>query len=115
MPPFTKSSPSSSPASTRWRRVTRLRSGGRCSGIRRCSSAATSRRACSRSRGSCGSRNQTSRRCWRRRGADTFSPMAGKATKGWGRLPIDVVADDASLDVWLDRAFAFAASLPAKG
>ena len=48
-------------------------------------------------------------------GADTFSPMAGKATKGWGRLPIDVVADDAALDRWLERAFAFAASLPAKG
>ena len=48
-------------------------------------------------------------------GADTFSPMAGKATKGWGRLPVDVVADDAALDRWLDRAFSFAASLPAKG
>ena len=48
-------------------------------------------------------------------GADTFSPMAGKATKGWGRLPVDVVADDAALDPWLERAFAFAASLPAKG
>ncbi|HEY3336649.1 MAG TPA: TfoX/Sxy family protein [Candidatus Limnocylindrales bacterium] len=48
-------------------------------------------------------------------GADTFSPMPGKAMKGWGRLPADVVAADELLDAWLERAFAFAASLPAKG
>ena len=48
-------------------------------------------------------------------GADGFSPMPGKAMKGWGRLPVDVIADDAALDAWLERAFAFAASLPAKG
>ena len=48
-------------------------------------------------------------------GADGFSPMPGKAMRNWGRLPVDVVADDAALDAWLERAFAFAASLPAKG
>jgi TfoX/Sxy family transcriptional regulator of competence genes len=48
-------------------------------------------------------------------GADTFSPMPGKAMKGWGRLPADVVSDDAALDRWLERAFGFAASLPPKG
>jgi hypothetical protein len=34
--------------------------------------------------------------------------------KGWATLPDAVVADDTALDVWLARAFAFAASLPAK-
>jgi TfoX/Sxy family transcriptional regulator of competence genes len=48
-------------------------------------------------------------------GGEGFSPMPGRTMKGWGRLPPDVVADDASLDAWLERALAFAASLPAKG
>ena len=48
-------------------------------------------------------------------GAAGFSPMPGKSMKGWGRLPVDVVGDDAALDPWLERAFSFAASLPAKG
>src|SRR4051812_8185659 len=48
-------------------------------------------------------------------GGSTFSPMPGRSMKGWGSLPTDVLGDDAALDAWLERAFAFAASLPAKG
>jgi TfoX/Sxy family transcriptional regulator of competence genes len=48
-------------------------------------------------------------------GGDPFSPMPGRAMTGWALLPEAVVEDDASLDAWLTRAFAFAASLPAKG
>lgn len=47
-------------------------------------------------------------------GAAPFSPMPGRVMKGWAVLPPDVVADDAALDAWLDRALAFAASLPPK-
>lgn len=47
-------------------------------------------------------------------GAQPFSPMAGRPMAGWALLPPDVVADDARLDPWLERALAFAASLPAK-
>jgi len=43
-----------------------------------------------------------------------FSPMPGRAMTGWATLPPAVVADDAALDPWLERAFAFASSLPAK-
>jgi hypothetical protein len=48
-------------------------------------------------------------------GATPFSPMPGRSMSGWATLPDAVVADDAALDAWLTRAFAFAASLPAKG
>jgi len=48
-------------------------------------------------------------------GAEGFSPMPGRTMTGWASLPADVVADDARLDAWIDRALAFAASLPAKG
>ena len=34
--------------------------------------------------------------------------------RGYATLPPDVVADDAALDGWLDKAIAFASSLPAK-
>lgn len=47
-------------------------------------------------------------------GAAPFSPMPGRSMKGWASLPPDVVGDDAALDPWLERAFAFAGSLPAK-
>lgn len=47
-------------------------------------------------------------------GAATFSPMPGRAMKGWASLPPEVVADDSALDPWLERSFAFAGSLPAK-
>jgi TfoX/Sxy family transcriptional regulator of competence genes len=48
-------------------------------------------------------------------GAGPFAPAAGRTMTGWGTLPPDVVADDAALDAWVERAIAFAASLPAKG
>jgi hypothetical protein len=48
-------------------------------------------------------------------GAAGFSPMPGRSMKGWASLPPDVVADDATLDDWVARSLAFAASLPAKG
>ncbi len=47
-------------------------------------------------------------------GAMPFSPMPGKAMKGWAALPTDLVDDDAALDRWILRAIAFAESLPAK-
>jgi hypothetical protein len=40
--------------------------------------------------------------------------MPGRTMKGYATLPPDVIADDAALDAWLDRAIAFAESLPAK-
>jgi TfoX/Sxy family transcriptional regulator of competence genes len=48
-------------------------------------------------------------------GGEGFSPMPGRAMRGWGALPAAVVADDEALDRWLERALAYAASLPAKG
>jgi len=48
-------------------------------------------------------------------GAAPFSPMPGRAMTGWASLPADVVADDARLDAWIERALAFADSLPPKG
>ena len=47
-------------------------------------------------------------------GATPFSPMAGRTMKGYATLPPDVVADDAALDGWLERAVAFGKTLPAK-
>ncbi len=48
-------------------------------------------------------------------GARPFSPMPGRSMNGYATLPPDVIADDAQLDRWLERALAFAGSLPAKG
>ena len=47
-------------------------------------------------------------------GASPFSPMAGRTMKGYATLPSDVVADDAALDGWLERAIALGKTLPAK-
>ena len=47
-------------------------------------------------------------------GATAFSPMAGRTMKGYGVLPPDIVADDAALDPWLERAVALGKTLPAK-
>lgn len=47
-------------------------------------------------------------------GATPFSPMAGRTMKGYATLPPDVVADDAALDAWLERAIALGKTLPAK-
>jgi TfoX N-terminal domain len=47
-------------------------------------------------------------------GAAPFSPMPGRAMKGWATLPSDVVADDAALEAWVGRAIAFAGTMPPK-
>jgi TfoX/Sxy family transcriptional regulator of competence genes len=47
-------------------------------------------------------------------GAEGFSPMPGRFMTGWATLPRETVDDDDALDAWLERALAFAASLPAK-
>jgi TfoX/Sxy family transcriptional regulator of competence genes len=47
-------------------------------------------------------------------GAAPFSPMPGRTMTGSATLPAGVVSDDAALDAWVERALAFAASLPAK-
>jgi TfoX/Sxy family transcriptional regulator of competence genes len=47
-------------------------------------------------------------------GAEPFVPMPGRSMRGWAMLSRDMVDDDQALDAWLARAFAFAASLPAK-
>lgn len=47
-------------------------------------------------------------------GAGPFSPMPGRSMTGYGTLPAAVVEDEASLDAWIERALAFAASLPPK-
>jgi TfoX/Sxy family transcriptional regulator of competence genes len=48
-------------------------------------------------------------------GAEPFSPSPGRSMTGWSLLPREIVDDDDALDAWLERAIAFAASLPAKG
>ena len=52
--------------------------------------------------------------CWPCPAPSPFSPMPGRTMKGYGTLPPDVVADDAALDGWLERAIAFGKTLPAK-
>ncbi len=47
-------------------------------------------------------------------GSRPFEPMPGRAMKGYGVLPPDVVADDAALAQWLDRAVAHARTFPEK-
>ena len=47
-------------------------------------------------------------------GSGPFSPMPGRSMKGYATLPADVIADDAALDGWLEKAIAFAGSLPPK-
>jgi TfoX/Sxy family transcriptional regulator of competence genes len=47
-------------------------------------------------------------------GAAPFSPVPGRTMRGYATLPPDVVADDERLIGWLDRAIAFAGTLPAK-
>ena len=43
-----------------------------------------------------------------------FTPMEGRTMRGYATLPPDVVADDAALDGWLERCFAYVRTLPAK-
>ncbi len=47
-------------------------------------------------------------------GAGPFEPMAGRPMRGYYVLPPAIVADDASLASWLERAVAHGRSLPPK-
>ena len=47
-------------------------------------------------------------------GVTGFSPMPGRTMRGWALLPPEMVADDATLEPWVQRALDFAASLPSK-
>jgi hypothetical protein len=47
-------------------------------------------------------------------GAHPFEVMPGKAMGRYVTMPDGVVADDAALEAWLDRAMAFTRSLPPK-
>jgi len=47
-------------------------------------------------------------------GAGPFSPMPGRTMRGYGLLPVDVVADDAALDGWITQAISFGRTLPPK-
>ena len=48
-------------------------------------------------------------------GSGAFEPMAGRPMRGYVVMPPDVVADDAALRPWIERAVTFGRSLPAKG
>jgi hypothetical protein len=47
-------------------------------------------------------------------GAHPFEVMPGKAMGRYVTMPDGLVADDAALEAWLDRAMAFTRSLPPK-
>jgi hypothetical protein len=47
-------------------------------------------------------------------GSGPFEPMPGRPMKGFAVVPPSFVADDAKLGQWVERALAFAASLPPK-
>ena len=44
-----------------------------------------------------------------------FEPMPGRAMKGYVMLPAEVIADDDAIADWVNRALAFAGTLPPKG
>jgi TfoX/Sxy family transcriptional regulator of competence genes len=47
-------------------------------------------------------------------GAGPFAPMAGRTMGGYAVLPPSVVADDAAVRGWVERAIAYGRSLPPK-
>ncbi len=47
-------------------------------------------------------------------GAHPFEPMPGRSMGRYVVLPSDVLADDASLDPWLDKAIEFTRTMPPK-
>jgi TfoX N-terminal domain len=47
-------------------------------------------------------------------GAGPFAPMPGRPMKGYAIVPPSIVADDAAIAEWLERAFGHGRSLPAK-
>ncbi len=48
-------------------------------------------------------------------GAASFEPMPGRPMKEYVVLPEAIAGDPAALDGWVDRAVAFARTLPPKG
>jgi TfoX-like protein len=50
----------------------------------------------------------------RMEGAGPFEPMPGRPMTGFTLLPEAVVADDAEVRRWVDRAIAYGATLPVK-
>jgi hypothetical protein len=48
------------------------------------------------------------------KGAAPFEPMPGRPMKGYAIVPPSIVANDAALASWLERAFANGRSLPPK-
>jgi cytosine/uracil/thiamine/allantoin permease len=47
-------------------------------------------------------------------GSGELEVMPGRRMKGYAIVPPGIVADDTALDGWLERAFAYARTLPAK-
>ena len=47
-------------------------------------------------------------------GAAPFMPMPGRAMTGYTVLPPEVIADDAAIRAWVDRAIDFGSTLPPK-
>jgi hypothetical protein len=47
-------------------------------------------------------------------GAKAFEPMPGRPMKGFAVVPPSIVADDSTLDGWLERAFSHARTMPPK-
>jgi TfoX/Sxy family transcriptional regulator of competence genes len=48
-------------------------------------------------------------------GAHTFEPMPGRPMREYVVVPESIVADGKALRAWIDRAFEYASTLPAKG
>lgn len=48
-------------------------------------------------------------------GGGPFEPMPGRPMKSYAVVPPSIIADDSTLDRWLERAFAHGRTLPAKG
>jgi hypothetical protein len=47
-------------------------------------------------------------------GSGELEVMPGRRMKGYAIVPPSIVADDTALEGWLDRAFAYVRTLPAK-
>ena len=45
-------------------------------------------------------------------GGGSFEPMPGRPMRGYVTLPEDILADEASIDRWVDRSVAFVRTLP---
>ena len=47
-------------------------------------------------------------------GGGSFEPMPGRPMRGYVTLPDGLLADDATIDRWVDRSVAFVRTLPVK-